>query len=225
MVIGLDLSPARTGLVALRGGALWRFAHFTVEGTDRSFRARMNTVDLVLAEIEQCVTDAGPVDLIGLENYVLAMGQRSPYQIAEVGGMVKRALVSHHQPLVLVDQGKRTSYVARQTGTKIKPGDKKPIVEWANLNGFPMRSKKRGEQQPESGVLRGEADRTTGTIKMDPLHSRPREDLADAYVVARLALMTLDRVDDPLITGPTGLLSLKQNLFNHPRKNQHDEDQ
>lgn len=99
---------------------------------------------------------------LGLEDYKLGgRNQYVSYQIAEVGGITKHELTVWGLPFTIINPRKRMSYV-RMT----KSVDKNVVMAWAADQGFQPPVKTRGR---------------AGYDK------RQREDLADAYVLARMA--------------------------------------
>jgi hypothetical protein len=104
--------------------------------------------------------DRRPI-LLGLEDFALGPGQNVSYQIAEVAGIVKSFLLEVGYPLILIHPRKRQSFVLRKR--KVTKND---VIAWAAKNGFSPPVKVRGGP---------------GYKK------REREDLADAFSMARIA--------------------------------------
>jgi hypothetical protein len=110
--------------------------------------------------------------------------------------LVKYHLYEAHMPHSLVNPRKLKSYVLRQRDV-----DKKMIVAWAEKEGFVLPPKKPGGPG---------------------FYQRQREDLADAYVLARIAL-DLDTflaegrppVSGDILLDPTNGLAFRKDLLFH----------
>jgi hypothetical protein len=175
-VAGVDLSPSSSAAVVLNDdGSVAEFEHFDLRDADvkKSMRPRFDMAHLVM----EWVASAGGKDdvvWVGLEDYDLSGTQQVGYQIAETAGLFKYLLLYDHfgqktdyWKLALIHPVKRTSYVRRHSDDPPKKIDKNAVIAWALAEGFEPPVKVRGG---------------------DGYDKRQREDLADAYVLARMTL-------------------------------------
>jgi hypothetical protein len=137
------------------------YQHFQAVDTKALFTARNHMADQVVRYFQEHVKGTSEVPIVALEDYDLNPSQQVGYQIAEVGGIVKHNFYLDGIPFTLVNPRKLKSYVVRK-----KNVSKNEVIAWASERGFTPPVKPRGG----SGY-----------------DKRQREDLADAYVLARMA--------------------------------------
>lgn len=157
MFVGIDLSPGSSALVALDGNGSVAFSEH--------FSEELVKRDLLarfrMAErVFEVVRGLIPT-LVAIEDYDLNPTQQVAYQIAEVGGILKYKILDHKFTMALIHNRKLKSYVLRE-----RKVPKSVIVAWAEANGFPLPPKKPGKPG---------------------LYARQRQDLADAFVLAKMA--------------------------------------
>jgi hypothetical protein len=105
---GVDLSPSSSALVILReDGGVALCEHFKFENTTKDFRARVKMSKAIFARMVNFARDNETyIRLCGLEDYAMGVGQNVPYQIGEVGGMLKFLIMEAGIPLSLVNPRK-----------------------------------------------------------------------------------------------------------------------
>jgi hypothetical protein len=194
---GVDLSPRDSAVVTLnRAGVPVAWHHIHEENTKRDLMSRFRMYERARVEIRE--QSEGSPDLVALEDYNLGPGQHVSYQIAEVAGLLKYDLIAGATPLVLINPRKRQSFVRRT-----KTVTKDDVLAWVEQDGFHIPVKTRG--------------------KNDGFVKKAREDLADAYVLAKMAhiLHTYlsegcpPRSGDIFLDPDTGLAFRDDLLFNN----------
>lgn len=161
MFVGVDLSPASSGVVHLsEDGTAFAWAHFETERSTVDLRERIRMAKMVLGQILEPLI-AVPT-LVGLEDYDLSPYQTVGYQIAEVSGILKYEMLRRSIPFCLIHPRKRQSFVLRA-----KVVTKNDVLAWAEGQGFKVPPKSPGKPG---------------------YYKRQREDLADAFVLGRMAI-------------------------------------
>lgn len=195
MFQGIDLSPSSSALVLRdRDGGVLAYEHISEPDTKKDVRARIRMAEKAWELSRQWMPT-----LTCLEDYDLGgKNQYVSYQIAEVAGILKWHFLSNHMPLCLVNPRKLKSHVK-----KVKNVQKKDVIEFAQARGFELPSKTPGGPG---------------------LYQRQREDLADAFALADMAMILNLHLEeghppksgDLFLDPQYGLVFRTDLLFNNP---------